>query len=359
MYRIVKKIIILLLLITIINVDKYCVKALENTGKISTPTDITCIRKSNNSLAISWKKDKSVDGYYIYRLDYKTKKYKKIKTLKSGKSSFLDRKLKTNRVYKYKVSSFSKKNGKVLSSPKSMQVSAMPYKRHDKVINGRMPKLSNDTIYLSFCSAKKIKAKIEASRFGLNKKKKPFSSKVRWYSENKEIATVDKRGIIRAKKTVGSCYVYAVAHNGRKNRVFVSVKNYANPKSFYNYGEQEDVYSLIKDFGPRIKNIAEYYCKKRISDKEQIKYSLNESAIIEVLPRDTEYNDVKSDINDLLTNYPYDIEIEITSEYVMYIIKNKVFPLPTYVLFSFDKSGSDTPEIQIASHWTMWRPIAD
>jgi uncharacterized protein YjdB len=47
--------------------------------------------------------------------------------------------------------------------------------------------------------------------------------KVRWYSTNANVATVDANGRVKAVGK-GSCTIYAIANNGVRNKAKVTVK---------------------------------------------------------------------------------------------------------------------------------------
>ena len=64
---------------------------------------------TKNSITLKWGKVKSADGYRVYRYDSKTKKWKKLATVKNGKTSYVDKKsLKSKTTYKYKVKAYHK-----------------------------------------------------------------------------------------------------------------------------------------------------------------------------------------------------------------------------------------------------------
>ena len=56
-----------------------------------------------------------------------------------------------------------------------------------------------------------------------NKKLKVHCEKVRWISTNSKIATVSQGGRIKGKKK-GTCYVYALAQNGARKKLKITVK---------------------------------------------------------------------------------------------------------------------------------------
>ena len=66
---------------------------------------------------------------------------------------------------------------------------------------------------------------VKATLKGVKSGKKPVehARKVRWYSSNTSVATVNQNGKIKAVGK-GTCTVYAVANNGIRNSVKVTVK---------------------------------------------------------------------------------------------------------------------------------------
>ena len=62
--------------------------------------------------------------------------------------------------------------------------------------------------------------KLKKSKKLINQK---HTARLRYYSSNKKIATVSKSGKIKAKAK-GSCKIYAVAANGVRTTVSVTVK---------------------------------------------------------------------------------------------------------------------------------------
>lgn len=70
---------------------------------------ITSTSSTKNSITLKWGKVKSADGYRVYRYDSKTKKWKKLATVKNGKTSYVDKKsLKSKTTYKCKVKAYHK-----------------------------------------------------------------------------------------------------------------------------------------------------------------------------------------------------------------------------------------------------------
>ena len=330
-----------------------------NTGvTYAAPENVRAIRNSNTSVRISWKEDADSDGYIIYRYDRASKKYVKVKVVRdSSADRWIDRKLKTNKVYKYKIASYRMVDGKKQVSALSDWVSARTYKRYSKSVNAQAPKVDKKKVNLGLCSSQKLKSKVVATRYGKNKKKKTFSDKVRWYSSDTSVATVDQNGVVRAGAAPGTCSIYAMAHNGARTEVKVNVKNYAREDDFYNYGEEDDIYTLITDFKPQIQNIGEYYSIHRIGEDDVIDIDLDDYANVVITPDNADIGNLRDDIEKLLVDFPYYISIRITCNRVEFVLKKEDSDeaLKAYVAFWFDNDCSEFWDIQIGPHWTAYR----
>ena len=327
---------------------------------IKAPNNIRAYRQSNTSIRIKWKTVLDVDGYMIYRYNRISKKYVKVHTIKYTKDNqwvkWTDKNLEANKIYKYKIASYKTIEGKKYISNFSNWVSAKTYTRNNKKINAKAPKLNKKKVNLGLCSSKKITAKVATSEYGKNKKKKAFSTKVRWYSSKPAIAKVNKNGEITAGKKAGKCNVYAMSHNGTRTKVEVIVKNYARVKDYYNYNIDTDIYVLIAEYKEQIQRIAEYYSINRIKDDSSIYFKLNNDAQVVVTPKNADIGDLIKDIETLLIDFPYDISIEVTATGVEFILKleDTKEALPAHVRFWFDNDCNEWWDIQIASHWTAY-----
>ncbi len=72
---------------------------------------------AKTTINLSWKKNSKAKGYMIYRLDPKSGKYKKIKTIIENKTtSFKDSGLKAKTEYKYRIKAYAKVENKYLYS---------------------------------------------------------------------------------------------------------------------------------------------------------------------------------------------------------------------------------------------------
>lgn len=362
----------LIAILSVVPMTSKTVYAFSEGNLTDVPQNVRAIRNSNTAIRLRWKSDANVDGYILYRYNRSSKKYTKIKVIKNpSMNKWIDKGLKTNTVYKYKIASYKIIDGKKQVSNPSDWVSAKTYKRYSQSINAQVPKVNSKKVYLGLRSNKKLKSKVIASKYGKNKKKKPLSAKVRWYSSNPSIADVNQNGTITAGVKPGKCRVYAMAHNGAKTAVAVTVKNYAKEDDFYNYGREDDIYTLITDFKPQIQNIAEYYSIHRIKKGEVIYIDLDDDANVIITPDHLDddvitmpdianIGELKKDIEKLLVDFPYYISIEIYCDRVEYILKKEDSEksLKGYVIFAFDDDCSQWSG-QIADHWEAYRHYPD
>ena len=352
--------IMLTMLVSVIFSDNHS-QAADNAVAVQPPDNIQSIRKTDTSIRIKWRTVPNADGYIIYRQKPSSKKYVKVHTVdcsKAGvKKQWTDKRLKKNKVYKYKIASYKNENGKRVVSNFSDWVSAKTYKRNNRRINARAPELSPKSVYLGLRSSKEISSYVPAAKYGKNKKKVPFSKKVRWYSSDASVATVNKKGVITAGVKPGSCYVYAKAHNGLRAKVRVTVKNYARVKEYYGqYLNEDDIYLLVTEYRTPMQNIAEYYSINRLPRGKIIEFTLNDEAEVVTTPANADIGNLRKDIETLLVDFPYFIDIKVHCDSVDFILRKEdnVKTVPGYVYFYFDNDCSEWL-YQAASHWRAVR----
>lgn len=92
------------------------------TPTLTEPTDVTTISRSYNSIKVSWSKVSGAKSYEVYRSTSKNSGYKKVATV--TKKYYIDKNLKTNVKYYYKVKAVRGKNSSSYS--KTMNVKAVP-----------------------------------------------------------------------------------------------------------------------------------------------------------------------------------------------------------------------------------------
>lgn len=169
-------------------------------------------KAAKTSVALSWTKVNGVENYKIYGAK-NNGKVKLLKTVSGTTRSWTQKKLKKGTTYKYYVAAFDS-YGRITKS-------AVIY---TNTTGGKKADIKKVTVNKKAFTLKKgktatIKAKAIASK-GTFKK---YTSNIRYVSTNTSVATVSKKGVIKAKAK-GKCYVYCYAQNGLYKKVKVTVK---------------------------------------------------------------------------------------------------------------------------------------
>lgn len=90
----------------------------SSESKISKPEKVKSLKVV--SVKIQWDKSKGANGYYVYKYDKTSGKYKLIKTIRKGTTtSYTISNLKLNNTYKFKVAAYKTVNGKKVRSEDS------------------------------------------------------------------------------------------------------------------------------------------------------------------------------------------------------------------------------------------------
>ena len=104
---------LIVLAITCFMIPTKAIKAAETGSELKAPK-LKSKKSTKDSITIKWKKVSGATGYYLYKYDPSKKQYVKHKTL-SGTSCKLTG-LKSSTTYKFKLSSYTNKSGKVSES---------------------------------------------------------------------------------------------------------------------------------------------------------------------------------------------------------------------------------------------------
>ncbi|MCR4691065.1 MAG: exo-alpha-sialidase [Lachnospiraceae bacterium] len=183
------------------------------------------VTQTGNKLKVKWGKVPGADGYKVYA-GYCGKKMKRVKTVNADKSKATIKKLGKKKIspsknYTVVVKAYKIENGKKKVFAKSMK--AFVAGKKTKYTNAKKIKLKKKAYTIKVGKTKKIKAKIVKQ----NKKKKElpnkYAKKFRYASSDKTVATVSKKGKIKAKKA-GTCDIYVYAKNGASKKIKVTVQ---------------------------------------------------------------------------------------------------------------------------------------
>ena len=194
----------------------------------SSPLFATMSSKGAKAMNFSWNKVAGAAGYEVYlsKCNHAGNKYtpKKVKTVKGNKTAKCTVKgLKKGIPYKGYVRAYKMVNGKKTYIGKSLTVHAFTNGGSKKYTNPKSVSVKKASVSLKAGKTYSIKAsvkKLKARKALINTSHAP---KLRYVSSNPKVATVSGSGKITAK-SAGKCNVYAIAINGARKAVKVTVK---------------------------------------------------------------------------------------------------------------------------------------
>ncbi|MBE6471892.1 MAG: hypothetical protein E7000_09430 [Coriobacteriaceae bacterium] len=170
--------------------------------------------KSKTSVKLTWKKVKGATTYVVYG-NKCGKKYHYERIAEVTGTSFMQKKLKKGTYYKYLVVAL--KGDAAIATSKTVHVAT----KGGKAGNDKAVKVAcKSKVTLKKGKKLKLKAKAVAQSKKLKVKK---HRAIAYESSNTKIATVNKKGVVKAKAK-GTCKVYAYAQNGVCKAVKVTVK---------------------------------------------------------------------------------------------------------------------------------------
>lgn len=190
-----------------------------DTSKQTLRLKVPSSTKTKNKLV--WNKITGADGYVIYGApcNTKTKTYEMVRltVIKNGnKTTWTDKNLKSGTYYKYYVKAYKVVKGKRVVIARSKVA-------HSTTTGGKYGNAKAVKVNKTAVALKKGKTfKLQAVQV-TNGKPIQNHVKIKYESTNKKVATVNSKGVIKAKKK-GTCYIYVYAQNGVYKRIKVTVK---------------------------------------------------------------------------------------------------------------------------------------
>ena len=170
----------------------------------------------NKSVKLNWKKVKEASDYIIYGSKCGTK-MQKLRIVKgASKTTWTQKKLKKGTYYKYIVAAYKEVDGKrmVIATSKSA---------HSATTGGKVGNPSKVKVKSSKLTIKKGRKKTIKASYVASKRVKVHIAKFRYESSNPKVATVTKKGVVKAKSK-GKTNIYVYAQNGYYKIVKVTVK---------------------------------------------------------------------------------------------------------------------------------------
>ncbi len=172
-------------------------------------------KEGNKSVKLSWSRVNGADGYIIYGAPC-GKKMEQIKELTASKKTYTVRKLLKGKYYKYMVVAYKNIYGEKRVIETSVSV-------HIATKGGKYGNPTAVTYGKSKVSVKTGKTFTLKPGLKTKTKVKTHIAKFRYESTDPSVATVNKKGVIKAKKK-GTCTIYVYAQNGVYAKVTVKVK---------------------------------------------------------------------------------------------------------------------------------------
>ena len=248
----------------------------QTTNKALTAPSYFKGMSAKKGIVLSWKKNNDVDGYVIY------KNGRKLKTIKSSKTKYTDKKVKTNKAYTYEIQSYKNVEGRKTLSVKSLKIKVVKTNANSRKQNVTGFENIKKEYKLGIGESSRLKPTVKITKKSKkvkNTKKvkqKAYSKKIRWSSSNPSLVKVDKNGRITAAsdKTTGTAYIYAIAHNGVQKKIKVSVVNYALLGSVKNLKKvnENSVKELLTISKNDTSKIAEYFQYNNPGESVELKY---------------------------------------------------------------------------------------
>ena len=192
----------------------------NQVSKLKLPILLAKGKGGKKQITLSWLKVKDADGYEAY-WSYCDggRNYKKFATVKNGKITVTQKKLKNSEKYKYFVVAYKMVDGKKVYIAKSnyLHVAMLD----NKQTNAKSVSVNKTDVVLTKKQTFTIQAKIRLE----NGKKKPLlhTAEFRYYTTDARVAKVNSDGVITAKGA-GSCTIYVLANNSVYKKIKVTVK---------------------------------------------------------------------------------------------------------------------------------------
>ncbi len=174
--------------------------------------------KGSNKIKLTWSKISGATGYTLYGAKCGSK-YKEIKTFAASKTKYVAKKLKGGKIYKYYVVAKGVKDASG-DNLKSLPVYVIAGDGGKKGNPTKVTAKSKVTVKVGKKANLKAKVVMPKAKTHIGK---GYCNPIRYISSDESVASVTKNGKVKGV-SAGSCTVYAVASNGMRKKVKVTVK---------------------------------------------------------------------------------------------------------------------------------------
>lgn len=194
----------------------------DPAGSVFNKLRLKSTKQTKKSVRITWKKVPGARKYVIYG-NRCGKKYKMKKLAAATRTSktfkkIAGKKVKKGTYYKFIVVAIDKE-GKVISTSRVAHAAT----KGGKVGNTKKVTTAARKNKVTLKAGKTFKLKAKAKAVSKKKKVKKHRSLV-YESSNPAVATVSRKGVIKAGKTKGTCRIFVYAQNGVYKNIKVTVK---------------------------------------------------------------------------------------------------------------------------------------
>ena len=303
------------------------VKAESMTQQVSAPKGFQGT-STNGKIKLKWKKNGDASGYILYRNG------KKIKKLKSTTTSYVDKKVKINKKYKYQILSYKKTEIQTEKSAKSYKITVVATDKKSKKLNAARFVNIKSNYKIGWGETLKLKpvAKYSKKIKGKYKKgKKVYSKKIKWKSSNPQLVKVNKNGKITAtsERVIGTAKITARSHNGIRKTLNVSVVNFARLDKIQNLKKVKDEFikQMLMNKKDETSAIADYFQEHKYNETvelfkttKKVKTDRGSISYEDCIGMDNEI-EIEDSIYNFLLNFMIEnnfIKIKITPEYIRF-----------------------------------------
>lgn len=182
---------------------------------------LTVSSSSRRALDLTWIRLDEADGYDVYFVKCGHDMRYRATAFGSGSCSYRFKDLKKGVAYKGYVRAWKWVNGKKTFIAESPYVHAVVNGYNSSWCNVRSVNLNRSSLVLKTGKSKHLKATVTLVKKG--REALQHDKLVRYYSSNTNVATVDGDGNVKAVGK-GRCTIYALAINGVRAKVKVTVK---------------------------------------------------------------------------------------------------------------------------------------
>ena len=184
--------------------------------------------KGKNSLVITWTRMNDAAGYEVYfaQCNHKKKKNvcRKIADVSADKKlKYTKKKLKKKTSYKAFVMAYRIVDGVKVYADTSLTMHTFTSGRNKKYTNPAKVTVKKSKYTLDVGQTMKIKGKVTKPKKNKKLKINNHAPQLRFISSLKDVATVNKKGKIKARKK-GSCKIYVIAVNGVRKTISITVR---------------------------------------------------------------------------------------------------------------------------------------